>query len=150
MLRSGLASYCATGAVLWTPFFFTLLAEAYEIAGRTDEAGVLLDDALRMIKRTGERWFAAEVHRRKGELLRPRDAEAAESLYRRALGIAREQEARLWELRAAASLARLRRDQGRLAEAHDLLAPVHSWFTEGWAAPDLMSVKALLDEFRSC
>jgi predicted ATPase len=94
-----------------------------------------------------ERWFAAELHRQKGELLlRQGQSEAAEELYRQALDIAREQEARLWELRAAASLARLRRDQGRRAEARDLLAPVYGWFTEGFDTSDLKQAKTLLDE----
>ena len=73
-------------------------------------------------------------------------SEAAEELYRKALSIAEEQEAKLWELRAAMSLARLRRDQGRRAEARDLLAPVYGWFTEGFDTPDLKEAKALLDE----
>jgi predicted ATPase len=79
-------------------------------------------------------------------LLRQGHSEAAEELYRKALSIAVEQEAKLWELRAAASLARLRRDQGRHAEARDLLAPVYGWFTEGFGTPDLKEAKALLDE----
>jgi predicted ATPase len=108
----------------------------------------LLDDALRLVEKTGERWFAAELNRHKGQLLlRQRHCEAAEELYQKALGIAREQEAKLWELRAAASLARLRRDQGRRAEARDLLAPVYGWFTEGFDTPDLKDAKALLETF---
>ena len=79
-------------------------------------------------------------------LLQQGHSEAAEELYRKALSIAEEQEAKLWELRAAASLARLRRDQGRYAEARDLLAPIYSWFTEGFDTPDLKEAKALLDE----
>jgi predicted ATPase len=71
---------------------------------------------------------------------------AAEELYRKGLSIAEEQGAKLWELRAAASLARLRRDQGRPAEARDILAPVYGWFTEGYDTPDLKEAKALLDE----
>jgi predicted ATPase len=107
----------------------------------------LLDDALQIVERTGECWFAAELNRCKGQLLlRQRHPEAAEELYRKALSIAREQEAKLWELRAAASLARLRRDQGRRAEAGDLLAPIYGWFTEGFDTPDLKEAKALLDE----
>jgi predicted ATPase len=78
-------------------------------------------------------------------LLRQGHSETAEQLYRIALSIAREQEAKMWELRAAVSLARLRRDQGRCAEAHDLLAPVYDWFTEGFDTPDLKEAKALLD-----
>ena len=89
----------------------------------------------------------AELYRHKGRLLlREGQSEPAEELYRTALGIAREQDAKMWELRAAMSLARLRRDQGRRAKARDHLAPVYSWFTEGFETPDLKDAKALLDE----
>ena len=102
---------------------------------------------MQIAERTGERWFAAELNRHKGQLLlREGHPEAAEELYRKALSIAEEQEAKLWELRAAVSLARLRRDQGRHAEARDLLAPVYGWFTEGFDTPDLKEAKALLDD----
>jgi predicted ATPase len=108
-----------------------------------------LDDGLQIVERTGERWFAAELNRHKGQLLqRQGNSPAAEDLYRKALSIAKEQEAKLWELRAAASLVRLRRDQGRHAEARDLLTPVFSWFTEGFDTTDLKDAKALLDELR--
>jgi len=90
--------------------------------------------------------LAAELNRHKGRLLlRQGHTEAAEELYRKARSIAEEQGAKLWELRAAASLARLRRDQGRRAEARNLLAPVYGWFTEGFDTPDLREAKALLD-----
>ena len=79
-------------------------------------------------------------------MLRLGNTKAAEELYRKALSIAKEQEAKLWELRAAASLARLRRDQGRSAEAHDLLGPIYGWFTEGFDTADLKEAKALLDK----
>jgi len=106
----------------------------------------LLDEGLQMVDRTGERWFAAELNRYRGQLLlRQGHAEAGEQLCQKALSIAREQQAKLWELRAAAGLARLRRDQGRQAEALDLLAPVYGWFTEGFDTPDLKYAKALLD-----
>jgi predicted ATPase len=122
---------------------------ACEIAGEFEEAAFLLDDALQIVERTGERWFEAELNRHKGQLLlRQGHSEAAEELYQKALSIAREQEAKLWELRAAASLAQLRRDQGRRAEARDLLAPVYGWFTEGFGTPDLKEAKALLDGLR--
>jgi predicted ATPase len=108
---------------------------------------ILLDDALHMVEHTGERWFAAELYRRKGQLMLPQGhAEAAEEFYRKALSLAREQEAKLWELRAAVSLARLRRDQDRRAEARDVLAPVYGWFTEGFETPDLKEAKALLGD----
>jgi len=89
----------------------------------------------------------AELYRHKGRLLlREGQSEPAEELYRTALGIAREQDAKMWELRAAVGLARLRRDRDRPAEARDLLEPVYSWFTEGFDIKDLKEAKALLHE----
>ena len=147
LLRAGSSAYCATGATVWMPLYIALLAAACEIAGQIEEAAARLDQALQLVERTGERWFAAELDRQRGQLLlRQGHPEAAEKLYREALSIAREQEAKLWELRAAASLARLWRDQGRCAAARDLLAPVYGWFTEGFATPDLKAAKMLLDE----
>jgi class 3 adenylate cyclase/predicted ATPase len=146
LLRQGLAAYRATGAEAWVPYQIALLAKACEIAGQIEEALNLLDDSLQIIERTGERWLEAELHRHKGELLMDHgQTEPAEELYRKALSIAQRQEAKLWELRAAASLARLRRDQGRHAEARDFLAPVYGWFTEGFDTADLKEAKALLD-----
>ena len=147
LLRSGSAAYRAAGAVGNMPYQISRLAAACEIAGRIEEGLSLLDDALQTVERTGEHWLAAELYRHKGQLLlRQGDSEAAEELYRKAISIAEEQEAKLWELRAAVSLARLRRDQGRRAEARDLLAPVYGWFTEGFDTPDLKEAKVLLDE----
>jgi predicted ATPase len=147
LLRSGAAAYRASGVDLFVPHYIALLAAACEIAGQVEEAGTLLDDALHLVERTGERWFSAELNRYKGQLLlRQGQTEAAEELYRKALSIAEEQEAKLWELRATASLARLRRDQCRRTEARDLLAPIYGWFTEGFDTPDLKEAKALLDE----
>jgi predicted ATPase len=147
ILRNGLTAYRASGAEGWKPHHTALLAGACEIAGQIGEAATLLDDALQIVERTGERWFAAELNRHKGQLLlRQGHSDATEDLYRKALVIAREQRAKLWELRAAVSLARLRRDQGRRAEARDLLAPIYDWFTEGFGTPDLKDAKALLDE----
>jgi predicted ATPase len=147
LLRSCSSAYRSTGAEIWMPHFIALLARAGEIAGQVEGGLTLLDEALQIADRTGERWFAAELNRLKGQLLlRQGHPEAAEELYRKALGIAAEQGAKLWELRAAASLARLRRDQGRHAEARDLLAPVYGWFTEGFDTASLKEAKALLDE----
>jgi predicted ATPase len=147
LLRSGLAASRATGYVLVAPIYMSHLAGACEIAGRIGEGLAHLDDALQIVERTGGRWFAAELNRHNGRLLLTQGhAEAAENSYRKALNIGEEQEAKLWELRAAVSLARLRRDQGRGAEARDLLAPVYGWFTEGFATPDLKEAKALLGE----
>jgi predicted ATPase len=147
LLHSGTAAFRAVGAETSITHYIALLAAACEISGKTEEASTLLDETSPMIERTGERWFAAELNRRKGQLLlRQGHAAAAEELYHQALSIAQEQEAKLWELCAAVSLAGLRRDQGRRAEARDLLAPVYGWFTEGFATPDLKKAKALLDE----
>jgi predicted ATPase len=147
LMRSGSSAYRATGGESWTPYLFALLAVACEIAGQIEECLTLLDDALEFVERMGEHWFAEELNRHKGQvLLRQGHTEAAEELYRKALSIAAAQKAKLWELRAAASLARLHRDQGRRAEARDLLAPVYGWFTEGSDTPDLKGAKALLDE----
>jgi class 3 adenylate cyclase/predicted ATPase len=147
LLHSGLSAYRSTGAELWMPYFLGLLARACEIAGRTEDSSTLLNDALQIVEMTKEGSVAAELNRHKGQLLlRQGHTEAAEELYREALRIARKQEAKLWELRAAASLARLRRDQGRRGEARDLLAPVYAWFTEGFDTADLREAKALLDE----
>jgi predicted ATPase len=147
LLRHGSAAYRATGAQLWMPYYTAFLARACEIAGRIEEALGQLDDAFHTAERTGERWLAAELRRHKGRLLlRQGRPEAAEALYCKALRIAREQEAKLWELRATVSLARLWRDQGRHAEARDLLAPVYGWFTEGFGTPDLKEAKTLLGE----
>jgi len=147
LLRSGTGIYRATGAEMFMPHYMALLARASEIAGQVEEALALLDEALQIVERTGERWFEAELNRHKGQLqVRQADTEAAEGSYRRALSIAREQEGKLWELRAAVSLAGLRRDLGWRGEARDLLAPVYGWFTEGFDTPDLKDAKALLDE----
>ena len=147
LLCGGATAYRAIGQEAWMPFFICLHAAACEIAGRVQESLALVDEALQIAARTGERWFLAELIRHKGQLLlRQGHSDAAEELYRKALSIAEEQEAKLWELRAAMSLARLRRDQGRRAEARELLAPVYGWFTEGFDTHDLKDAKALLDE----
>src|ERR1700730_6375234 len=115
------------------------------MAGQIEESVILSEEAFQIVERTGERWLEAELHRHKGQLLlKQGHPAAAEELYRKALSIAEEQEAKLWELRAAVSLARLRHDQGRSAEARDLLAPVYGWFTEGFDTPDLKEAMALL------
>jgi predicted ATPase len=146
LLRSGSAAYRATGAAAWAPFHLGLLARACEIAGQVEEAVNLLDDALQIVERTGERWFEAELNRQKGELLqRQVQSECAAEQYRNARRIAEGQRAKLWELRAAVSLARLRSNQGCHAEARDLLTPVYGWFTEGFDTQDLKEAKALLE-----
>jgi predicted ATPase len=127
----------------------TLLADARRASGQLEEAMTLLREALDRSEATGERWFEAELHRIKGDVLlrAPEvDPAEAEACLRKAIEVAQRQGARLWELRAATSLARLWADQGKRAQAHDLLAPVYSWFTEGFDTADLKDAKALLDE----
>jgi predicted ATPase len=149
LLRSGAAAYRANGNELLTPHHTALLARACDVAGQIEEALTALDHALQIAARTGERLLEAELNRHKGQLLlRQGHSEAAEQLYREALSIAADQEAKLFELRAAASLARLRRDRDRRAEARDVLAPVYGWFTEGFDTPDLKEAKALLNDLR--
>jgi predicted ATPase len=146
LLRSGSIAYRATGTEASVPYHMALLAAAYEIAGQVEESLAVLDDALQIAERTGEHWVSAELYRRKGHLLLRQGHSAAERFYCRAMSIAEAQGAKLWELRAAVSLARLWGDQGRRAEARDLLAPVYNWFTEGFDTPDLKEAKTLLDE----
>jgi len=146
LLRTGSTAYRATGQQAWMPLFAALEAAACEIAGQIEASMALVNEALQIAGRTGERWFAAELNRQKGQLLlQQAHTDDAEQLYGKALRIAVAQDAKLWELRAAVSLARLRRDQGRRTEARDILAPIYGWFTEGFATQDLKEAKALLD-----
>ena len=144
----GIAAYEATGGELWMPDFLSLLAQAHARAGRPGVGLELLAEALDRVAGNGARWLEAELHRLRGELLLalagPDRWLEAEMCLGQALTVARAQEARLWELRAARSLARLRREQGRRAEARDLLAPAYGWFTEGFGTPDLIEAKELL------
>ena len=113
------------------------------------EAWRCIGEAISTIATTKERWFEAEVHRVAGEiaLKSPQpDAAKAEAYFERALSVARQQQAKSWELRAAMSLARLWRDQGKVQQARELLAPVYGWFTEGFDTRDLKEAKALLEE----
>src|SRR5262249_11918686 len=106
-----------------------------------------LDEAIGLIDETAARNYEAETHRVRGELLLlMHDSDGAEASFRKAIGVAQHQSAKLWELRAATSLARLWRDQGKRTEARDLLAPIYGWFTEGFDTPDLKEAKALLEE----
>jgi class 3 adenylate cyclase/predicted ATPase len=146
LLSRGSNAYRAAGAETRASYFIALLAKAYEIAGQVDQVSTLLDAALQISERTGEHWFAAEIYRQQGRLwLRQRHTDAAEKLYRKALETAEQQAAKLWELRGAISLAELCRDQGRYAEARDVLAPVYGWFTEGFPTPDLRRAQDLLE-----
>ena len=146
--RRSIRDQAARGVHHNLAYFLGLLAQAHENAGQTGEALEVLTNALEMADRTGERWFEAELHRLRGEWLFAHGSgpDEAAACFDRALAVARLQNARMWELRATTSLARLRRDQGRCAEARELLAPIHEWFTEGFNTPDLKETKALLDE----
>ena len=133
LLRSGSSAYRTMGAETRTSYHIALLARACDIVGQVDEALIMLDDALQIAEKIGERWFEAELYRHKGELmLQKQQRHSAEEFYHKALTIAEKQDAKLWGLRAAVSLARLARDQGRRSEALDFLAPVYGWFTEGF------------------
>jgi predicted ATPase len=124
-MRTGLTDALALGMKMMRPMFCTLLAEAYGQVGRLDEAWRMLSDALDAVEESGQRYYEAETYRFKGELhLREAvpDLEQAGISFQRALDIARRQQAKSWELRAATSLARLWRDQGKRSEASDLLA----------------------------
>lgn len=149
-VEEGIAAYRATGAAVFLPYWSALLADARSVSGRVAEGVALLGEALDRSEATGERWSEAELLRWKGEaLLRLADRDRAEACLLRAVSVARGQGARMWELRAATSLARLWQDQGRRAEAHDRLAPVYGWFSEGFDTPDLREARALLDELAS-
>jgi predicted ATPase len=149
MITSGITAFRSTGATLFLPFWLSHLAVAYAELGQLDEAWRGLGEAMSMIERVKERWFEAEANRIAGEivLMSPEpDAAKAQAYFDRALTVARQQQAKSWELRTAMSMARLWRDQGKRDEARDLLAPVYGWFTEGFDTRDLKEAKALLDE----
>jgi predicted ATPase len=148
-LHQGLAAYRAIGAELECSHWLGLLAEAYRDTTRPAEGLRLIAEALDHVAQTGVVYYEAELHRLEGELRLRCDAadeQRAEASFRRALEIARAQNAKSWELRAATSLARLWGERGRRTEARDLLAPVYAWFTEGFDTADLKDAKALLAE----
>ena len=151
-ITSGITSLRSTGATLYEPWHLWYLATAYAELGQPDDARRCIDDAIEKVERSKEKWCEAEVHRIAGEIalksLAP-DPEKAEAYFERALAVARQQQAKSWELRAAMSMARLWRDQGKRDEARDLLAPVYGWFTEGFDTLDLKEAKALLDELNA-
>jgi predicted ATPase len=131
------------------PFHLPNLARAHVELGQFEEAWCCIGEAKTAVETTKEKWCEAEVHRVAGEvaLKSPSpDAVKAEAYFELALAVARQQQAKSWELRAAMSMARLWRDQGKRDEARDLLAPVYGWFTEGFDTLDLKEAKGLLDE----
>jgi predicted ATPase len=151
LLTQGQAVLGATGSVLSRALLLTWLAEAYTMLGQPAQERNYLAEAAQIVETTGERYLEAELlHRVPGDLLNAAgDQSTAEQHYRQAIAVAERQSAKLFQLRASVSLARLWRDQGKRVEACDLLAPIYDWFTEGFDAPDLRDAKALLDELTS-
>jgi predicted ATPase len=148
-MHQGLTAHHATGAELGRPYYLALLAQAYGIMGQADAGLKVLTEALTLADTTEERWYEAELHRLKGELLLQQNAvnqTEAETCFQQAIRIAQSQQAKSWELRATTSLARLWQQQGKRQEAYDLLAPVYHWFTEGFNTADLQGARALLEE----
>ena len=149
MITSGIAALRSTGFTLDMPRSLSHLAIAHADLGQFDEARRYIREALTAVETTKEAWYGPEVNRTAGEiaLKSPEpDAAKAEAYFERALAIARQQQAKSWELRAAMSMARLWRDQGKRDEARELLAPLYGWFTEGFDTRDLKEAKALLAE----
>jgi predicted ATPase len=164
-IRQALAADRSTGATRDRPYNLALLAEACAQAGQTTEGLEALAEALALLATSGVRWWEAELHRLRGELLlqsevqspesrvlthhaalcRPHEAEV-EACFQRALDVARRQQAKSLELRAAMSLSRLWQQHGTRAEAYEMLMPIYSWFTEGFDTADLQEAQALLDE----
>jgi predicted ATPase len=148
-IASGITEFRSTGATMYLPWYLSILARVHAEFEQSDNARSCIDEAMTLIETTKERVWEAEVHRVAGEiaLKEPRmDITKAQFYFERALAIARQQQAKSWELRAAMSLARLWRDQGKVPQARELLAPVYGWFTEGFDTRDLKEAKALLEE----
>ena len=146
-ITSGITAWQSTGATVWVPLYLSYLAKAYAELGQIDDAWRCIGEAIKTIETTKERWYEVEVYRMAGEiaLKSPERATKAEAYFGQALVIARAQQAKSWELRAALSMARLLSAQGEPDKATDLLAPVYGWFTEGFDTSDLKEAKALLD-----
>ncbi len=152
LITAGITAFRSIGATLFMPLYLSNLAKAYAELGQFDDAERCIDEAMAAIDTTEERWNEGEVNRIAGEiaLRSPEpDTEKAETYFERALAVARKQQSKSFELRAAMSMARLWRDQGRPQQARELLAPVYGWFTEGFDTLDLKEAKALLEELAS-
>jgi predicted ATPase len=148
-VRWGIAAWRATGAALGVPFLCTLLAEVSDNLGHMEDGLQALAEAHTLVEQNEERWWEAEIARLRGVILLRQtmpQREEAEIWLQRALDVARRQQAKSLELRAAMSLTRLWQRQGKQTEAHELLAPIYGWFTEGFDTADLQEAKALLGE----
>jgi predicted ATPase len=150
LIAAGLTAWRSTGSTLWMPCYLSNLALAHAQLGQFDDARARIAEAVAAVEASKATWSEAEVHRAAGEIAllapEPDAAAEAEACFRRAIAIARTQQARSWELRAATSLARLWRGQGKRRQARELLAPVYRVFTEGFETHDLRDARALLDE----
>ena len=149
VITSGIIARRSTAATALEPFCLSYLAGAHAELDNFDDALCCIREAMTKVETTKESWFEAEIKRMAGEialLLPDPDATKAEEYFEHALAVARQQQAKSWELRAAVSMARLWYDQGKRQQAHDLLAPVYGWFTEGFDTLDLKQAKALLEE----
>jgi len=149
MLTSGVAARRSVGGTHWLPLYLSNLSAARAELGQFDDALRCIGEAMTAMETTKDRCCEAEVYRTAGKIsLKSPEPDAAEAqmYFERALAVARQQEAKSWELRAAMSMARLWRDQGKRDEARELLAPVYGWFTEGFGTRDLKEAKALLAE----
>ncbi len=148
-IQQGMTGYRSTGGKTFSTFYLAMLAEAYLRAGRHEEGISASTEALELVDKMGERWWEAEIQRLKGELLLDSSDDTsaeAEICFHQALSVARSQQAKSWELRAATSLARLWQSQNRRQDAYDLLVPIYGWFTEGFDTADLQDAEALLAE----
>jgi predicted ATPase len=151
MIPAGIAAWQSSGSVVFVPWYVSHMARAKAELGQFAEAWQHIKDALSAMETTGEAWCASDVHRTAGEiaLLEPApDVAKAETHFLRALEIARAQQAKSWELRAATSLAKLWCDRGDRDKARELLVPVYDWFTEGFSTRDLREAKTLVDALR--
>jgi class 3 adenylate cyclase/predicted ATPase/tRNA A37 threonylcarbamoyladenosine biosynthesis protein TsaE len=152
VIASGITALRSTGATIFVPLHLSHLTRAYAELGQFDDAWRCISEAMTAVETTNERWWEAEVHRVAGEiaLKSPEpDTAKAEACFNQALAVARQQQAKSWELRASMSLARLWRHQGKVQQARELLAPVYGWFTEGFDTRDVKEAKALLEELAS-
>ena len=148
-MASGITAWRSTGAKGWVPFWLSHLTKGYAELGKFDDAWRCIGEAMVAVETTKETWAEAEVHRVAGEisLMSPApNAVKAEAYFERALTVARKQQSKSWELRAAVSMARLWREQGKPHQARELLAPFYGWFTEGLDTLDLKEAKVLLNE----
>jgi predicted ATPase len=148
LMRQSVTDVLATGNRVTPPAFLPVLAVACGALGQVDAGVSMVAEALELVEQTGARWYEAETYRIQGTLLLHQavpDAAQAEACFYQAFELARRQEAKAWELRAAISLARLWQSQGKRQDAYNLLAPVYEWFAEGFDTADLREAKGLLD-----